>query len=327
MSPKLQLWNLRTVTFPNDLLQKSLDRKSYIITASGYEVRSTEFSRQLIAGCSTAKRMPWLVIGFTDSSNVLARPQNDAFYKSHGFEINNFSSLDTVSPLRLVTETVKTFIRDSDGKPISIHIDYSCMPRLWYTRLPALIESLLRPADSVTFWYAEGNYVDLILPTAGVEDFSICSGRPTLSPHSRTHIMGLGLDVARSLSIYRVTDPENIVAFYAKSSSVQDHQEQILRIHRDIIAVCDLHVGLPISDFHASFSTLCSLAQQYREFGDVIFVPDGPKPLILASSLVPQVIGERGVISFYVNRRRQGEIIPLDVQSAGPIYGFAFDGH
>ena len=57
-----------------------------------------------------------------------------------------------------------------------------------------------------------------------------------------------------------------------------------------------------IDDFSFMVAKLCEITNEYLAIGDVILVPDGPKPLIMAMSLVPQLLNKQGVICIHVSR-------------------------
>ena len=56
---------------------------------------------------------------------------------------------------KIVSE-IKNAMADNDS--ITVHIDYSSMPRSWYCKLPILLQGIIREVDNVYFWYCEGEY-------------------------------------------------------------------------------------------------------------------------------------------------------------------------
>lgn len=57
---------------------------------------------------------------------------------------------------------------------ITVHIDYSSMPRSWYCKLPILLEKIIRKTDKIYFWYTEGDYPASHeeYPSSGIDAFS-----------------------------------------------------------------------------------------------------------------------------------------------------------
>ena len=76
-------------------------------------------------------------------------------------------------------------------------------------------------------------------------------------------------------------------------------------------------------DFSFLVARLCEMANEYLPLGDVILVPDGPKPLIMAISLVPQIIGREGVVCMHVSRNREC-YEPIEVQATENVLCFGF---
>jgi hypothetical protein len=68
------------------------------------------------------------------------------------------------------------------------------------------------------------------------------------------------------------------------------------------------------------------MTREFSALGDVILVPDGPKPLVLAASLVPEFLCKPGIVSFHVRRRKTEHLSTVDVSAAGDIYGFSVNG-
>lgn len=67
---------------------------------------------------------------------------------------------------------------------------------------------------------------------------------------------------------------------------------------------------------------LCEVAYEYLPLGDVVLVPDDPKPLIMAMSLVPQLLGKEGVVWMHVSRNPKCREF-VNVSATGAIIGFS----
>lgn len=102
----------------------------------------------------------------------------------------------------------------------------------------------------------------------------------------------------------------------------QDIEEKIRKLNKDIIEHGDNEVPLIIDDFSFMISKLCEIVNEYLPLGDVILVPDGPKPLIFAMALVPQILQKEGGICIFVSRNRQ-HYKPIKVSASGSICGFS----
>jgi len=179
------------------------------VAVSGYEGRCTEWARKT----GLASWRQWVVLGFKELRNVLSRPESDRFYAEQRLEIIDFSRDDSDGVISFVVAAIQRSL--AADAPLHVHIDYSCMPRKWYCKLPLAIEQVLRARDKAFFWYTAGNYSVGEYPTAGVSDFQVFAGRASLSATSRTHVFGLGFDKIRANAICSVLDPQYLICFYA----------------------------------------------------------------------------------------------------------------
>lgn len=213
----------------------------------------------------------------------------------------------------------------AEDNPIEIHFDYSYMPRRWYCKLPSLLSEILRPGDNAFFWYSEGSYPDdyTQYPRAGIQSFVPFSGTASLRTESkRTHIIALSYDKVRTEGTLSILDPEAFITCNAYDSSTREIHENVLEINESIISRAILSVSLHMDDFFFMLSKLCELANEFLPIGDVILVPDGPKPLIFAISLVPELLNKPGVTCLHIMRNKR-EDKPLDVLPNQKVIGFA----
>lgn len=322
-----QLRRLQTASFSQ--WKESIARSDYrrlCITVSGYEARARHWAESSVGVLPGAPATEWLVAGFTDFDGKLSRQENDRFYKSMGVGTVSCSSRQKESFLESVKEAVRLAIERAGSSSIEVHVDYSCMPRLWYCRLPGLLEQALRIEDRVFFWYSRGDYLNVKYRTAGTSDFEVFAGKPSLSPRFRTHLLGLGFDRIRSLSIWSVLDPQQLVCFYPDAMGDEDYAAKMASEYADIFARASFTCRLPMQFFDSAYSQLRDLIRDFGTLGDVVLVPDGPKPLVLASSLATLTLKTPGAVCFHVSRRRTREFTPVDVRATGSVLGFSFRG-
>lgn len=207
---------------------------------------------------------------------------------------------------------------------ISIYVDYSSMPRAWYCRLPVLFQEILRCGDRVYFWYAEGcyegNYQNY--PTAGIDAFVLFSGKPALLAEHRVHVLGLGYDFIRTQGIISIIDPEYIVLLESHDRSRTDIYKNVMNANESLIAQASMTTSLELSDFTFIISKLCEITHECTDIAEVIFVPDGPKPLIMAMSIIPDLIKLPGIVCLHVTRNYE-QFSPVKVTASGKIIGFS----
>lgn len=183
----------------------------------------------------------------------------------------------------------------------NVYIDYSAMPRTWYSLLPV---QLNRKIDSdIFFLYVVGEYpCDYkAYPSAGIESYSII-GRSSLRDKKRLHIIGIGYDAVRTKALISILDPDMYSVCSAHYSKDSEMENRVQEVNQHVLQQAVSCIGLCTDDFSFMVARLCELANEYLPLGDVVFVPDGPKPLIMAMSLVPQLLNKEGVVCLHVAR-------------------------
>jgi hypothetical protein len=328
MHKKLELIDLQSVRFSDWTGGRASDERTrYCFTTSGYEARSITWTARALEFAISRDRLTFYTVGFNDFQNVLSRPANDEFYKGADIEILPWGSSRESAYLVKCAEELSRIFDARETESIEIHVDYSCMPRRWYCALPEIIAPHLQPKDRAFFWYTPGKYEATSYPTAGTSDFVVFSGRPTLSSSSRTHLFGLGFDRIRSQAIWSVLDPHNLVCFYADPAADPSYVDRVERDNREALNAAAYTFKVPFNDFVTTYSKLVSMVSQFRSTGDVVIVPDGPKPLVLASSIVPMCMDHpAGVVCFHVRKRQTENFTPVDVPDLGEPVGFSFRG-
>ena len=189
-------WRLSNVGLHYWIHSKKEIKKRLFICASGYEKRCASWVQRILKYFPKSNLNIFMVLGFKDFPSALSRPANDIFYQDNGLEIQSFFSNEYAEFKNYLISKINE-MTNSGNIPLEIHIDYSCMPRVWYCNLPFIINELLRPNDNVFFWYTAGRYPETEYPTTGIEDFHVFSGMPSLNPPLRTHNLGLGFDRIR----------------------------------------------------------------------------------------------------------------------------------
>ncbi|MEN6475868.1 MAG: hypothetical protein ABFD81_17775 [Syntrophaceae bacterium] len=300
----------------------SFDTNRLMVGVSGYESRSSDWIRQTLSELPNSERNAYLILGFAAYQQALSRPMNNSFYEKNDLPV--VIPKDDEHALDIVKNAVKKRVDESGVTPVEVHVDYSSMPRSWYCILPVVLSRIVRACDKLYFWYTPGAYPETEYPTAGVEDFKVFSGKPNLNPRSRTHFFGLGFDKIRSHAIWSVLDPTKLVCFYASPGTRADYVDRVVHDNKDILSAADHVFTVDMRDFAYTYSRIAGVVREFNQLGDVILVPDGPKPLILASSLVPVVLGQPGVVCFHVSRRKIQQSEPVNVDSIGPAFGFSF---
>ncbi len=200
-----------------------------------------------------------------------------------------------------VADKVSDYLKFTSPINGKVYVDYSSMPRTWYSMLPEKISE--SGVSDIVFLYDVGEYpVDYkAYPSAGIESYSII-GRSSLRDKKRLHIIGIGYDAVRTKALISILDPDMYSVCSAHYSKDSEMEKRVREVNQHVLEQAVSFVGLCTDDFSYMVARLCELANEYLPLGDVVFVPDGPKPLIMAMSLVPQIIKKEGVVCLHVAR-------------------------
>ncbi len=236
------------------------------------------------------------------------------------FFIENYNDSHKVQ--EKILAAVREYMAQSES--VTIHIDYSSMPRSWYCKLPFLLEKTIRRTDNVYFWYTEGEYPASYeeYPSSGIDAFSFFSGKPSLQiENNRIHVVALSYDVVRTQAILSITDPSYLIACYAYNPKREGLLKNLNQANDPILSRSAMIVALHVDDFEFMISKLCDTVNELLPVGDVILIPDGPKPLIFALSLVPDLIGKQGVTCLHITRNGD-HFKAVDVTPTETVHGF-----
>lgn len=190
-----------------------------------------------------------------------------------------------------------------------IHIDYSSMPRLWYTSLPNELRKNINKINRSYFWYTAGDYPikNNDFPSAAINEILYFSGKSLPSvDEDRYHIFGLGFDNVRTETIVSIIEPDSPICFYAYNPNNEEIRERVNGANKRIINNSTLTIATPINSFESILGQLTSttydllhnngyISRGMKRKCQVILVPDGPKPLIMAMSMITDVINEPGI--------------------------------
>lgn len=117
-------------------------------------------------------------------------------------------------------------------------------------------------------------------------------------------------------------DPEFIIVCEAHDPTRSDIYENVMRINENLIAQAAMVVSLDLGDFSFMISKLREPANELISTTDVIFIPDGPKPLIFAMSLIPDLLNQTGITCLHAIRNYD-KLVPVDVIASGKVLGFS----
>lgn len=194
--------------------------------------------------------------------------------------------------------------RENEDSELSIHVDYSFMPRSWYCSLPPHMFKAYSNSKKY-FWYTAGEYPHFKLnyPSAGIDDISVFAGTalPAID-EKRFHVMGLGFDSIRTETVKSIVEPDSLIACYAYNPENPKIEKQVCELNKATIENALISVALPINNFSGMIQKISDIIyDQLQSNSQVIIIPDGPKPLILAMSLIPFVVAQPGITCLHIS--------------------------
>ncbi len=220
-----------------------------------------------------------------------------------------------------VINDVLEFIKEKDLKNGHIHVDYSSMPRNWYCRMPMELHRLY--PQKAFFWYVKGKYPQNyeVYPSAGIESYNIIGFSSLRTEQKRMHVIGLGYDIVRTKALLSIIDPDSYSVCAAYDSADRVIGDYVQKINSEIISQSVMSMKFSLTEFSFIYAKLCEVANEYNSIGDIIFVPDGPKPIIMAMALVAQTINKIGVSCLIVSRNKT-LYEPIMVEPTDKVIGF-----
>jgi hypothetical protein len=292
---------------------------SLFICAIGFEERSKYQIERLMKNYTDDKQKV-ICFYFNDFRNEIS-VENNRIIKEFGLQPIEVSRKDHLIVIKEIFKKISAIKNDSDG--LNIHIDFSSMPRNWYCHIFVELSKVLSAKDKFFFWYSHGDYTNDLehCSTAGTDDFIIFSGKASTKPRQRSHLLGLGYDKIKSDAIRTVVDPTTLVVCYTYPKENPIICDAIRKGHKYLFDAASFSFSLPIDDFGFMVKRISEVVINLFDNGDVILIPDGPKPLILACSIIPNLIDKIGIVSFHV--QSHSNFVPENIKPSGTISGFS----
>lgn len=289
----------------------------YILTF-GYEERSFFLFDKIKDKLNSSNSIIFVLGEYEEHDHLVSKIKE---VEGLGLRIEYVDYIDSQIFDRCVNDFLSQIMNVDES--IDVHIDYSSMPKSWYCRLPVFIGHQLRTNDGLLFWYSEGEYQEeyRAYPSAGIDSFTYFSGKPSLViDNKRTHIIALGFDIKRSTAITTIIDPEDVINCYSYNPDRLGFEESLKGINATLLARSSLVLGFDISNFSFMFSKINETVNEILP-DEVIMIPDGPKPLILAMSMVANYKEKDGVTCLHVTRNPRMFRLS-NVTPTGNIFGF-----
>lgn len=286
------------VRFDKDIIKKC----DYFICSIGLDNRSRYLLDMLIPLLDIRNILVFEIDSFLCDAKIQIKKEYNN-YEKYVKELKNkqitIKRIGYKEALQASKEIMEFLKATNEGT--HVFIDYSSMPRTWYSRLPMELNESV--SARIHFLYVLGEYPGdySVYPSAGIESYSSV-GIPSLQDKKRLHVIGVGYDTVRTEALVSILDPEMYTVCSAYYSNDVEMGKILQHINKKSIDQAISSHQFLIDDFSFMVAKLCEITNEYLAIGDVILVPDGPKPLIMAMSLVPQLLNKQGVICIHVSR-------------------------
>ena len=259
----------------------------------------------------------YLCFSFKSYKNKGSRIVNEKILSKDGIKPSELDTKDWATAWMILKECFNEKLKGE----AQVYIDYSSMPRNWYCMLAKeMVAGEL--GEDVGMIYSHGKYFKSQYPCVGYGEFHKFSGRPNITSTRELNVFGLGFDSIRTHGIWTFLDPQVSVAIIAKSENNQKHCERVRSENPEIISASDSIYEVNFNEFSSMLATLIDVTRRYSCHGDVSLVPDGPKPLVLAMSLVPVYLDIKGVYCWHVGHVKPENYEPIDIKCSGEFFGF-----
>lgn len=282
-----------------------------IFLASGFEERS----------CFTLSSIPdsvigkCVVLGFESSRNTLSRPKNDALFASR--KLTPFVSSNPQAYEEHIKRSLLIAARSVVQRSLRVFIDYSVMTRSWYSFLLTWLRySAESVSTDVDFVYVYGKYESEFEPLH-IDEISAIPGFEGGCAGARRTVafFGLGYDRYATLAVNELIEPDHVTCYVARETPNDARSQRVLEQNKELIELSGtLPVYLPLGNIQESFRILHEHFSQVPEEDEVIAIPMGPKPHVLATLMVSQFV--QRVTCLHAKGSRA---IPVQVAASGEV--------
>lgn len=271
-----------TMLYIEDLSLQDLLGRSYDISifSCGYEQRSSNLAKIVNAG----KAGKVLSFGFSGEKSNSCIQNEKIFQEYLGTAVRDIGYKETQKIIDTVRNTVEGL--NLEGRAIRVLIDYSSMPRLWYSELLNFFKNFdsLLPVE-LDFVYSVGEhiYTDQLQQLGDPIVLPGCEAVATYSKQT-VAIFGLGFDSGAPICMHGKIEPDKTYAIIARPGALEDYSKKAYSINEDFITESvDEVVYSPLSSVKQTYDSLREIFFPYRTSAITVIVPFGPKPHALAA--------------------------------------------
>ena len=221
--------------FVEDISFDDVNDRSYdlAIFACGYEQRSA----YLYSVIDKKKIKNKLIFVFQGNKDLEVAQKNLKVFASK--EPKSCIVVDTSDVLSVIAHVKESIgnLKSQESEGISILVDYSSMPRLWFSEILNLVRNFGGGLTvGVDFVYSVGEHTQLDTPRQLGEPI-ILPGCEAITTYAKSTvaIIGLGFDSGAPICIHGKLEPDITFAMIARPGALEDYAKRALSINSDFI--------------------------------------------------------------------------------------------
>lgn len=172
-------------------------------------------------------------------------------------------------------------------RPLDVFIDYSSMPRAVYgTFLLESFRDLRRKMRSLTFAYVPGIHAADVEGARSVTGLRALPGVEGRCVRARPcAVLGLGFDGILAEAVVELFQLTHFSCLYASPGWGGVAEERVVTSNRRLLSRAELVGTAPAASVPRALAEVERICDWYKQLNDVLLVPMGPKPHVLACIL------------------------------------------
>lgn len=274
------------------------------VFASGYEARCTHIARKL----NKTKIKQSLIWGFDLINKGTQRLKNDKYFSIEWSRYQNEINANDDGP---IYEELREALKKKSDK-LRLVVDYSSMSRLWYNAILnwAILTDISNIIE-IDFLYSLGKHegelpfytIEDILPLPGCEGGALRFGEAIA-------IFGLGKYGVMAQSVFENLEPDRIFTYIASPGAYAKYAEEVMRNNQFIIEHSSGLLELPLKRVQLTLRYLTDFVSPFLKRDEIILIPMGPKPHVLAAMLLSLRYKEIACLRVSAKRKRAEKVEP-----------------
>ena len=281
--------SVRDLSVRWDELAEHVSSADLYLCGAGYEPRSTSISERIYEAMAPSERTATV-----DRSLVLT-PTEFSDRESHRDACRLY---ELMFPRRRLDCPAGSFrpvlggVRETlghrmDQDRVTVAIDYSSMPRIWYLPVLAMLARVFQRVDALLL-YSVGDYSSVggQYPRSRVGQVRAVPGfEGQWFQIPKIYVFGLGFDGVGTAALSAKLEVERSAVFWADPGADPKAPSRAEERNRELIKQAFLRFTCDLRSVEEATNALLRIAFEVQPHRKLILVPTGPKPHILACGL------------------------------------------